>query len=226
MKTRSQTAINIASFVIALLCLGSNIWMIKLTSPAAPAKPGNAFNEARYEWILRSIIKSGVNYTIVHDCDIIISGVTVFVDVESKLGIRSTFYLLPEAHYLDKQCIEMFKGLEQRGWHIGLHFSCLSRANGNETLALENLRTQTEYMKRFFKIETARAHGDVTHPKISNIDLFLHHPEFFNSIGLRVIDYPQFNTVITDSGGKLVEPDYSNLNGPVLALLHSDWWAK
>jgi hypothetical protein len=224
MKTRSLIAVSVA---FALICLGALIGVTKPTSPAAPAESGNAFNEARYERILRSVIKSGVNYTIVHDCDIVLSGVTVFVDVESKLGIRSTFYLRPEADYWDKARKEMFKDLEQSGWRIGLHFSCLSRANGNETLALGLLRAQTEYMRRFFRVETARAHGDVTYdPKISNIDLFLHHPEFFDSIGLRVIDYPQFSTVITDSGGRLVEPNYSNLKGPVLILLHSDWWAK
>lgn len=194
------------------------------------------FSEANYENTLRGFLEHGYSFVLpfewnnkskivvlVHDCDANINGVKTFVKVERKLGVRSTFFLRVDAEYFTEQ-IAYFQQLEHEGWEIGFHYDCLSRANGNMTLALIMLKAQITYLRTFFNVTTTRYHGDIYNFSIGNDHLYQQNQQEWQQLGLREIsnNMPSEWQYYADVNKAYPNIEYNKTK--ILLNLHSDWW--
>lgn len=70
-------------------------------------------------------------------------------------------------------------------WEIGFHYDCLSRSNGNYTLARTLFQAELTEMRTFFNITSTRAHGDVMYNStIYNGNLYNNSRELWSQQGL------------------------------------------
>lgn len=193
----------------------------------------------RYESILWSLKNKGYNFilprdlpetlddtekvcVVVHDVDVRTSGCRVFVEIEEKLGVRSAFFLRPDAEYFSDS-IDYFQRLEWKGWEIGFHYDCLGRREGNMKMATELFHAQLEHMRAFFKVTSTRSHGDPLHPKVYNEYLYISHQEGWRILGLKDFTIlPVQYSYIRDTHGKLVIP--KPILNVILVNCHSDWF--
>jgi len=158
---------------------------------------------------------------IVHDVDVRVNGCKVFVKLEEKHGIRSTFFLRLAEYF--SHSIKYFKDLENQGWEIGFHYDALSRSDGNLDLAWQLFNVQLKYTRSFFNIKSTRSHGDPYNSSIDNKRLYLHHLKDWIDLGLSDFTIlPSPYSYIRDTHGKLVIP--KKLEKIVLLNFHSDWW--
>jgi hypothetical protein len=163
---------------------------------------------------------SGKRVIVLHDVDYDIHGAKTFVAIERKLGIRSTFFLRPDADYFT-QSIPYFQNLERQGWKIGYHYDVLSRSNNNYTQARLLFIAQLTLMRAFFNITMTRAHGDDYNYTTHNINFY--NATLWHSLGLQdfsTVKAP--NTWMKDTNHILIEPTITT--DLVVIEFHSDWW--
>ena len=155
-----------------------------------------------------------------HDVDFSFSGAKNLVAVEEKFGVKSTFFLRPDAYYYT-QSISYFKGLQRQGWEIGFHYDCLSRSGGNKTLATTLFESQLTYMRFFFNISSTVAHGD-TEYNIHILNEKLYNETVWSSNHVSDLYTLQNYSYIADTNHIWQQP--STLKNLVLVNLHADWW--
>lgn len=158
---------------------------------------------------------------IVHDVDFSVSGVAVFISIESEMHIKSGFYIRPDADYFT-QNVEYFQALEQQGWEIGFHYDCLSRSSGDLSQASRLFEAQLVYLRTFFNISTTRYHGDSYNLNIVNRDLYVLNQNIWRQNGLKEISNLEGWSYISDTNHQWSQPE--KLGNFVLINLHSDWW--
>jgi hypothetical protein len=154
---------------------------------------------------------------LIHDSDFYVQGAPVFVEIEKSLGVKSAFYLRPDADWYT-QNIAYFQSLESQGWEIGFQYDCLSRSHGNRTLAMNLFVAQLSYMREFFNITTTDYHGDSYNISVFNYDLYKE--QEWNRMGLNEV-YSLNCSYVTDSNNIYVEP--ANFTDLVIVQLHTDW---
>jgi hypothetical protein len=178
---------------------------------------------ARFKTLGYSFDGLGVKtVTVVHDVDSDMHGLYTLVRIENSSGIKSIFYIRPDSEYMT-YVLNYLQYIESKGWSIGFHYDCLSRADGNEDLARRLFIAQVFYMRNFFNITTTRAHGDSYNPSINNLQLYRDWKILWDVRGLTDLTELQGNyTMISDSHHNLQIPD--SFQDHILLLLHGDWW--
>lgn len=163
---------------------------------------------------------TGKTALLIHDVDYSFSGAAVLAKVEREFGVRSVFCLRPSAGWYT-QSISSFQRLEQEGFKVAIQQDCLSRSDGNATLALQLFKAQLKYMCEFFNVTVSDYHGDVEYNvEIGNFELY--DAETWRQLGLTEIYAYQNYSYIRDTDNKLIIPE--TLKDLVIVQLHSDWW--
>jgi hypothetical protein len=161
---------------------------------------------------------------IVHDVDNFWSGASVLVSVEEQFGIRSTFFLRPDAIYFNAS-IPFFQNLTKYGWEVGFHYDCLSQKKGNQTAAVLLFEQQLVFMKQYFDVVSTKFHGDLADLSISNGWLWGNHTALWQELGLRDfsvgIGVIANWTYVSDANFQWHPPQV--LGEHVLIDLHADW---
>ena len=165
---------------------------------------------------------TGKTVVLIHDVDYNFEGAKVLAEVEQEYGLRSVFYLRPDANYFTTS-IKFFRELEAEGWQIGLHYDCLSRADNDTALALEMFRAHTTYLRTFFNVSLTSYHGDVEYrTDINNYRLYAENTDVWRELELtEVYSYQNFS-YIRDTDNHLIIPE--SLGNLVIVQLHADWW--
>ena len=171
---------------------------------------------SEYDDLIKKLVKHG-NYTLVHDIDYNPEGIKKLVQVETKQEIRSQIFLRPHENYF-LTWLEYFSNLSGYGWQIGFHYSSLSRANGNITLAQKYFVASLNFMRCFFNIKYVRGHGDAQYR--TDIKNRMSKP-FLSNLNVSEIDLPGFDTYVCDTNKILRVP---KLEGKILVNIHADWW--
>lgn len=215
-----------ASIGISLILVGAML----ILNPAQPVKQ----QPETYRDLLKRLQAEGYqfrfpteNFTektalLIHDVDYRFSGAQVLTEIEREFGVRSVFYLRPSAGWFT-QSISYFQQLEREGWKIGIQQDCLSRTDGNTTLATQLFKAQVAYMRTFFNVSSSTYHGDVEYRlDISNFDLYLNNKTVWTEQGLTEVYGLEDYSYIRDTDNHLVIPQ--ELGNLVIVQLHADWW--
>jgi hypothetical protein len=105
---------------------------------------------------------SGGNCIILrHDVDRRPKSALKMAELESKLGICSTYYFRINNQVLIP---EIIKAIEYLGHEIGYHYEVLDRTNGNREKALELFQKELEELRRHAEIKTIAMHGNPLTP--------------------------------------------------------------
>lgn len=175
-----------------------------------------------YVFVLPRDYFEGVQYAktalLIHDADFNVQGAPVFAEIERSLGVKSAFYLRPDAEWYTQK-IAYFQSLEAEGWEIGFQYDCLSRSDNNITLAMQLFKAQLSYMRDFFNISTTDYHGDNYNIMIFNYNLF--DKQEWSSLGLNEVYSLGNCSYVTDTNNVYVEP--ANFGDLVIIQLHTDW---
>jgi len=155
---------------------------------------------------------------LIHDADFDVQGAPVFAEIERSLGVKSAFYLRPDAEWYT-QNIAYFQSLEAQGWEIGFQYDCLSRSNNNKTLAMQLFKAQLVYMREFFSISTTDYHGDSYNFTIFNYNLY--DKQEWRTLGLNEVYSLSNYSYVTDTNNVYVEP--ASFGDLVVIQLHTDW---
>ena len=101
---------------------------------------------------------SGVNCIILrHDVDRSPQSAFAMAELESELGICSTYYFrTTEGVFLH----EIIKEIERLGHEIGYHYEVLDKAKGDREKALELFRNELENLRKFADVKTIAMHGN------------------------------------------------------------------
>lgn len=204
-------------FLVIMLCaliLLSCLYYIYLEFPAT-----TRFQPSKYDDLLHRLASGNYTYILVHDCDYRIEGLQTLLAVERIYNVRSTCYVRPDAEYLSYSLAYLHK-IEREGWSIGFHYDCLSRTNGNLTLALQLFHAQLTFLRSFFNVTSTRYHGDVFNLSINNRALY--NVTLWSMLGLTEASGFDGWSYITDVNATWTEPQ--TLTHNVLVNLHSDWW--
>ena len=168
--------------------------------------------------------KTGKYAMLVHCCDFGLSGVQAFVNVESLLGLRSTFFLRTDADYFS-QSLRMFQHLESQGWEIGYEYDCLSRSGNDSVLARSLMSAQVSYMRTFFNVTSTNEHGDNYDFSVNNSKLW--DRTVWTSLALKDIffDLNMTYSNVSDSSVNGTPPITlpSGLFSLLIVEMHSDW---
>jgi len=132
-----------------------------------------------------------------HDVDLKAGNSLTFAQIESKMGIRSTYYfrVIPQSN--QPEIIKKIAGL---GHEIGYHYEDLSLFQGVEVKAIEHFKIQLEYFRQYYPVRTICMHGSPT-SKWDNRDLWKsHNYRDFGIIGEPYLDFlnskPNFESEI------------------------------
>jgi hypothetical protein len=79
-------------------------------------------------------------------------------ELESRLGINSTYYFRYTRNIFDP---EIIKQIEDRGHEIGYHYEVLSKAGGNYEEAINLFKFELNEFKKICDINTICMHGSV-----------------------------------------------------------------
>ena len=150
-----------------------------------------------------------------------IDGLKKLVDIEDKLGIRSSIYIRPNTEYFGANIVWL-QSLEKQGWEIGYHYDTLSKTE-NMTLALQIFEVQLNLLRTFFNVTSTRPHGDKYNLDVDNHDLYLANVDLWKYLGLKEMIIEEPHLYISDSNKNLTIP--ADINDEfVVLLLHSDWY--
>lgn len=161
---------------------------------------------------------SGRIAILIHDADFSNRGFSRFIEIERELNIRSAFYPRPDDEFFSSE-VKNYLQAEAEGWEIGFQYDCLSRADGNRTLALMLFKAQLGYMRSLFNVSTTTYHGDYYNFSISNYDLY--DKELWHSLDLNEVYSLSGYSYYSDSDNRLVVPEV--LSDLVIVQLHTDW---
>ncbi len=159
---------------------------------------------------------------LIHDADFSLSGLAKFKQIESELGVKSAFYIRPDAEFFT-QGIKELQETEAQGWEIGFQYDCLSRSAGDRALAMKLFDAQLSYMRAFFNISSSDYHGDSFDLSINNFELY--DQGLWRDAGLHEVYSLQGISYFSDTNNKLQGPDLADLGPVVVVQLHTDWTA-
>lgn len=155
----------------------------------------------------------------IHDADFSNKGFNTFIKIESEYGIKSAFYPRVDVDWFSTE-INNYKLAENNGWEIGFQYDCLSRANGNYSLAYNIFYGQLSYIRSLFNVSTTDYHGDSYNFNILNLNLY--DKEIWSNLGLNEVYSLQNYSYYSDSNNRLISPQES-LKDLVIVQLHTDW---
>lgn len=177
-----------------------------------------------YTFILPRDYFNGTDYSnqkiamLIHDADFSNTGQQKFMQIENGFGIRSAFYPRPDTEWFSQNAAA-YQDAEKQGWEIGYQYDCLSRTEGNKTVAYQLFQGQLSYMRTLFNISTTDYHGDNYNISILNLDLY--NETLWHSLGLNEVYKIQNYSYYTDTNNALITP--SVLKNLVIIQLHTDW---
>jgi hypothetical protein len=234
--------VSAAFLILSILCCIPSIENMVSPPEAAVQITNGHFLPSLYLSLLQNLTTEGYRFVlpqevlgknvtgkvavVIHDVDLRWQGAEVLVSVEKQMGIRSCFFLRPDAEYFD-QAIPYFQGLQAEGWEIGMHYDALSRSMDNLTQANTLFTAQLAYMRTFFNVTLTHYHGDGFLGNqsllIRNYWLYGNYTGQWKSLGLEDMQtMPAPFTYITDVNGVWHNPpqrlDILFIN------IHGDWW--
>jgi len=155
---------------------------------------------------------------LIHDADFWAGNIEAIMRIEEAYGVRSAFYPRPDTEWFSQSVAE-YQEAERQGWEIGYQYCCLSRSDGDMTLAQQQFKGQLLYMRQLFNVKTTTYHGDNYNLKINNYELY--NQELWRSLDLNEVYSLKDYSYITDTNNKLVtQTEYGNL---VIVQLHADY---
>ena len=112
-----------------------------------------------------------------HDIDYSLKHAKIMAQIESDLGVKSTYFLLfssPFYNLLDQENIGLAKDIAEMGHEIGLHYDVTVMMKGNRKNPESLLHSQVEILSNIAnqKVETIAMHN----PSISGEDIFRNTP--------------------------------------------------
>ncbi len=206
---RTTFYVLILSVLLLLACL-----LYVYSAPKTTRLPAS-----KYDDLLHRLASGNHTFVLVHDCDYRIEGLETLLKVERIYNVRSTCYVRPDAEYFSYSLAYLQK-IEREGWGIGFHYDCLSRTNGNLTLAFQLFHAQLTFLRSFFNVTSTRYHGDGYNFSVNNRALY--NEEGWRDMGLTEVSNIPDWSYITDVNGTWHEEPILKQN--VLVNLHSDWW--
>lgn len=159
---------------------------------------------------------------LIHDADFKAGGIMTMIRVEKEYGVKSAFYPRPDQDWFMLDAIGFLQLAESWGWEVGFQYDCLSRADGNYSLAMALFENQLSYMRRSFNISTTDYHGDMYNFSINNFDLY--NAETWAELGLHELYSLTNYSYYTDTNNILQSPA-EPLKDLVIVQLHTDWTA-
>lgn len=99
---------------------------------------------------------SGKTVILRHDVDNKPLNSLRLAQLESKIGIRATYYFRKTPCSFDENILKEIAAL---GHEIGYHYETLSSSNGNFDLAYKAFVENLNFFRKFAKIETISSHG-------------------------------------------------------------------
>lgn len=230
----------IKSLLIITIASATAITLIVLALVVSLNVPETAFPTQSYVNMIEQLKNDGFQfYTadqpyvsgkavyLVHCADYSFKGAATFLSVESQEGVKSTFMIRPDSSFFP-QTIQTFLSIQNQGWKLGYEYDCLSRADGNMTLAVLMFQAQVNYLKDLgFKLCVTDAHGDMEYNgTVDSNQIYCQHPELWTQNNLTsIFDLPNFQgyQYFSDSSfHKIVLP--TNLSDKLIIELHTDWW--
>lgn len=111
---------------------------------------------------------SGKIVIIRHDVDLKAINSLRIAEIETKLGISSTYYfrVVPQSNQP-----EIINSIVKLGHEVGYHYEDISIFNGDKKLALIHFEKQLEYFRNYYPVSTICMHGSPT-SKYDNRDLW------------------------------------------------------
>lgn len=218
----------------------------------------HAFSMATYERIIRQGLDRGYafvtlsefvargcpdtgHFIVRHDVDKSPLTLAPIVDVESKMGIRSTTYVrVAGAEYnpLSYPAMKVFKDAESRGTELGLHTSCFEYAQLMNLDAYRILKGELDALRAFFDVKSIAPHRDINY--VHNTLPFL--DENWSRIRKELkVDFHAYEKRIIDSTTYVNEGFNPHLcwrsitpfdaierggNRSIYLLTHPHWWFK
>jgi hypothetical protein len=177
-----------------------------------------------YIFVLPRDYFAGTHYPktalLIHDVDFAVQGAPVFERIERSLGVKSAFYLRPDTEWYQNN-LAYFQKLATQGWEIGYQYDCLSRSDGNQTLAMQLFKTQLSSMRSCFNVSTTDYHGDDYNLTIVNFDLYLSNKQDWSKLSLNEVYSLNNYSYVTDSNNVFIEP--ARFGELVVVQLHTDW---
>lgn len=225
--------------LIVVILVGAEILLVN-TYVSLQSMPKGTFNRQDYVNLIEQLKHEGYKfyttnqpYTsgkvvyIVHCADYSFKGAPTLLSVETQEDIKSTFLIRPDSTFFP-QTIQTFLNIQNQGWKLGYEYDCLSRADGNMTLAILMFQAQVNYLRDLgFKLSVTDAHGDAEYNlNIDSNQIYYQHPQVWIDNGLQsLFDMPNFQgyQYYSDSSfQKIILPN--NLSDKLIIELHVDWW--
>lgn len=157
---------------------------------------------------------------LIHDIDFKLGGLKTFMLIETEMGVKSAFY--PRNEIARSKDVYYWLLIANRaGFEVGYQYECLSKADGNMTLATKMFKKEIAWVQPIFSVKTTDYHGDNSKPNIVNFDLY--NETLWHSFGLNEIYTLMVNcSYFSDTSNSLSSPPepYRDL---VIVQLHTDW---
>ena len=112
--------------------------------------------------------KNGKIVILRHDVDLKAINSLRTAEIESELGISTTYYfrVIPQSNQP-----EIIKSIVRLGHEVGYHYEDISIFSGSITHALSHFKKQLEYFRQYYPVSTICMHGSPT-SKFDNRDLW------------------------------------------------------
>lgn len=107
-----------------------------------------------------------------HDVDRFPGNAIRLAELESSLGIRSTYYVRVSRSAPDS---DLLKRLASLGHEVGYHYEVLAKADGDVDVALTRFREELEALRRIVEVTTVAPHGSPL-SRWDSLDLWKHVP--------------------------------------------------
>jgi len=115
-----------------------------------------------------------------HDCDDLFFRSVAMVHLETRLRLNSSLYLFCEPEWPapirirywagSEKWVCLLQAAEKEGIEVGYHMNAYARADFDLPKAVDMFRSDVQYLRRFFSIETFTCHGGRRGPgRVSNL---------------------------------------------------------
>lgn len=114
------------------------------------------FTLDKYTQLLNALKKSGLNFKLRHDVDLLPKNSLRTAQIESELGLKAIYYfrMVPESY--DENIIKQISSL---GHDIGYHYESLTTCNGNIDEAYDDFCSNLSQLRKIAQIKSICMHG-------------------------------------------------------------------
>lgn len=114
------------------------------------------FTLDKYAQLLNALKKSGLNFKLRHDVDLLPKNSLRTAQVESELGLKAIYYFRMVSESYDENIIKQISSL---GHDIGYHYESLTTCNGNIDEAYDDFCSNLSQLRKIAQINSICMHG-------------------------------------------------------------------